>query len=260
MRMEIPNAAKKGHLFYNTDTGKLLINTGDSVTQDWVGVGDSGGQPTAVIYNANPGQPMTWKGADGTTKSSIEQFVETADVYSPAERLFVSNETILKITKYPIQATPPTMLYRMFGSMTYVEEIPYVNCVGVTNMSGFVRYCPKLKTFPALKMASVENVQGIFEGCESLESIPLLDWSSVTNCGNAFYRCYALKDVGGFTGLAISVSFAQSNVLTRESVLNIFNGLATVTGGQTITLHASVLALLSSADIAIATNKGWTVS
>ena len=236
-----------------------MINTGDSVTQDWVGVGESGGQPTAVLYNANPGQPMTWKGADGATKSSIEQFVETADVYPPAASLFVSNETILKITKYPIQATPPASLYRMFGSMTYVEEIPYVNCVGVTNMSGFVRYCPKLKTFPALKMASVENVQGIFEGCETLESIPLLDWSSVTNCGNAFYRCYALKDVGGFTGLAVSVSFAQSNVLTRESVLNIFNGLATVTGGQTITLHANVLSILSSADIAIATDKGWTV-
>lgn len=132
--------------------------------------------------------------------------------------------------------------------------------MGVTNMSGFVRYCPKLKTFPALKMASVENVQGIFEGCESLESVLLLDWSSVTNCGNAFYRCYALKNVGGFTGLAVSVSFVQSSALTRESVLNIINGLATVSNVQTITLHPSVLALLSSADRAIATDKGWTIN
>jgi hypothetical protein len=80
---------------------------------------------------------------------------------------------------------------------------------------------------------------------------------------------YNLKDLGGFINLGSKLigtnavlDFNNSNLLTTTSVLNVFNTIANVgtTKTCTIRLHQDVLNKLTADDIAIATNKGWTVS
>ena len=55
-----------------------------------------------------------------------------------------------------------------------------------------------------------------------------------------------------------STSFSNDKKLSRESLLSILNNLSVVSG-ETLTLGSVNLAKLTDDDIAIATNKGWSV-
>ena len=65
-----------------------------------------------------------------------------------------------------------------------------------------------------------------------------------------------------FTGLPIPVnqSYSSDYSLTIASLLNIINALPTVTSTKTLTLGAYNKRKLTAEQIAIATNKGWTVA
>lgn len=89
------------------------------------------------------------------------------------------------------------------------------------------------------------------------------DWSDSSNFTNTFYLNTTLKDITGvITGIEQSLSLANSQNLTRDSLLVILNGLSDMTGGvsKTLTLHATAKARLTSDDLAIATAKNWIVS
>jgi hypothetical protein len=92
-----------------------------------------------------------------------------------------------------------------------------------------------------------------------------------------FYGCSNLTTLGGFKDLGKAYSTSQSanyssytltlsyaNNLTEESLMNVINNLYDIaTAGcktQTLTLGSTNKAKLTAAQIAIATNKGWTVS
>lgn len=82
------------------------------------------------------------------------------------------------------------------------------------------------------------------------------------------YRCYNLTNLGGFLNLGkattkqMTLSLSSSSKLTTESVLNIFNNLYSVDAslGCKIELNSTVYGNLTEDQIAIATNKGWTVT
>ena len=80
-----------------------------------------------------------------------------------------------------------------------------------------------------------------------------------------------LKNISGFNNLGkgfYGYQYVKMNYLynlTRESVINIFNGLYDMNQNpnvqtSTIILDSNSKALLSDEDIAIATNKGWVIS
>lgn len=103
----------------------------------------------------------------------------------------------------------------------------------------------------------------MFEGTD-LKYIPELDCSSNTTVydsyGSPISNCLLLRDFGGFKGMNKSIYVSTAYSLSYESLLNIINGLADGVSGQTLTLHKDIVNQLSDDDIAIATNKGWTVS
>ena len=104
----------------------------------------------------------------------------------------------------------------------------------------------------------------MFKGCQNLEAIPELDCSSNTSTYSKYstplYGCTILRNFGGMKGIKTSIYFDEVYCLSYESALNIINGLSDGVSGQTLTLHKGVVNQLSDDDIAIATNKGWTVS
>lgn len=61
-------------------------------------------------------------------------------------------------------------------------------------------------------------------------------------------------------GLKINVSVNASSLLNRASLRALINGLAEVETTQTLTLGATLKAKLTEEDIAIATNKGWSIA
>ena len=98
----------------------------------------------------------------------------------------------------------------------------------------------------------------MFYNCTSLTSVPLFDTSNVTNMGRMFDGCTSLTTLGGFTGLKVNLDLSSCPLLTKESILNVFNKAANVKSSpKTLTLGTTNLNKLTSSEKAIATNKGW---
>ena len=75
-----------------------------------------------------------------------------------------------------------------------------------------------------------------------------------------FYGTNNIENFGGMAGLAIDFDFSAMTKLTKQSLINIMNEAATVTGGQVLTFGSANLSKLSDEEKAIATNKGWTLA
>ena len=111
----------------------------------------------------------------------------------------------------------------------------------------------------------VTNAKGMFYDCHS-KNIPLLDFGNVTDFSIGVDGCYAVN-YGGFYNFGkqknCKCPIFNNPDITRESMINIFNNLYDrATAGYsvlTLKLNTNILALLSDEDIAIATNKGWTI-
>ena len=118
--------------------------------------------------------------------------------------------------------------------------------------------------------ADTSNVENFYSFLEqaSITDLPLLDFSKATNISYMLYRCFSLTNLGGFLNLGkattkqMTLSLYSSSKLTTESVLNIFNNLYSVNAslGCKIELSSTVYGNLTEDQIAIATNKGWTVT
>ena len=149
----------------------------------------------------------------------------------------------------------------------------------VTSMSNMFNYCGSLTTLPDFNCVKVTNFGSSSSNswlklCSAIQKLGVVDCDSVTDIGYFFgdsSRTY-LTDFGGCRNLGKASSVYGTNGssfmnyapnLTYESVMNVINGLYDrATAGLsvlTLKLHANHLAMLSEDDIAIATNKGWTI-
>ena len=99
----------------------------------------------------------------------------------------------------------------------------------------------------------------MFCKCYKLESVSGLDMQSATSEPTSMFQgCAALVSCF-IKNLKVSVSFKDSPILSKESVLYLFENAQTITSAKTITLHADVFAQLTDDEIAIATEKGFSV-
>ena len=129
-----------------------------------------------------------------------------------------------------------------------------------TNMSYMFSGCSSLTSIPQLNTDKVENMMNMFSGCSSLTSIPQLNTDKVEASMDMFSGCSSLTTLGGFTGLKVNLDLSSCPLLTKESILNVFNKAANVTSSpKTLTLGTTNLSKLTSTEKAIATNKGWTL-
>ena len=120
-----------------------------------------------------------------------------------------------------------------------------------------------MTTIPQLDTSNGTNFVSMFYLFGNLTTIPQLDTSNGTNFYNMFYHCYALKNISFVAGcIKKSISFAQSDKLTDESIQSIIDGLADLTGqtAQTITFHPDVKNKLTEEQIASVTSKNWNIA
>ena len=86
-------------------------------------------------------------------------------------------------------------------------------------------------------------------------NIHIRDTSACTNVPNHA----TLINYTGFD-MKQSHTYSSCRMLTRQSLLNIINNLPTVTASRTITLGGRLQNKLTAEEIAVATQKGWTVA
>ena len=111
---------------------------------------------------------------------------------------------------------------------------------------------------------NITNMNRCFENRISLREI--LGEFDVTNCttlGSIAARCYALQTIRFKAGtIHKSLDLSASPLLTDDTIQNLIDGLADLTGGtaQTLTLHATVGAKLTDTQKTAASAKNWTIS
>lgn len=153
--------------------------------------------------------------------------------------------------------------------------VPKLNTTKATSMYQMFYNCRSLYAIGGLNTSKVTQMTEMFRGCHSLKSVPLLDANNVRYIEYMFSECYDLTNVGGLVGLGktalvnhlgqtLPLSFKDSKKLTVESCVNVFNNLYdnytwNLSNKHCIKLSMTTLNKLSNEDVAIATNKGWTV-
>ena len=145
-----------------------------------------------------------------------------------------------------------------------ISNLDTSNC---TNMNKLFAGCYELKNIIGIENLGTSkntNFSSMFSNCRKITSLPEFDCSSNTSSASSssspVYNCYILRDLGGFKGFNKNLGFSNVYSISYESLLNIINGLADGVSGLTLTLGQELVNQLSDDDIAIATNKGWSVS
>lgn len=110
--------------------------------------------------------------------------------------------------------------------------------------------------------SSITTMSDFANNCRSLQSVDVTgcDFSAVTNTNtNMFYNCYSLVELKGFVYYQ-SFILTQSTLMPAENLVEVLTNLPTVGSAKTITLGTTNKNKLTAEQIAIATEKGWTVA
>lgn len=169
-------------------------------------------------------------------------------------------------------ASNPSKSINYSGLYTNWETVSYNNVqweiVGACDVSRVFGANKKMTSINITwKTDEIVNVQGMFVDGAMLQSMKTYN---LTSCGQTIFTGYFFGGVGSqvnslFTEfecigtLSYSKDISLYPNLTKQSLLNIINCLATTSTTLTLTLGATNLAKLSATEIKIATDRGWTV-
>lgn len=165
--------------------------------------------------------------------------------------------------------------YEMSGWIKTIKKLPnyIINGINATYMFS----SSLLTSIPQLDTSKVTNMNSMCYNCSKLTSIPQLDASNVTNISTVVSYSTYITYLGGFqnlgqayfTSVAANYGIYTLNLnsctrLTHDSLMNVINNLYDIASKgvktQRLTLGSTNVAKLTADEIAIATNKGWTVS
>ena len=175
-----------------------------------------------------------------------------------------------------IDTSSVTNMSIMFADCSNLKEIPLLNTSNVTAAPNMFKGCADLITIPQLDTSNIKNMWQMFALCTSLTTVPLLNCSSVTDISDIFLSCQMLKNLGGLYNLGNNyptnisendysrkLKLLESSDLTHDSLMNVINNLCDIAAKgiktQQLALGSRNLEKLTAEEIAIATNKGWTV-
>ena len=176
-----------------------------------------------------------------------------------------------------IDTSNVTNMNSMFYNCTNLTTIPQIDTSNVTNMNYMFGACTNLTTIPQLDTSNVTNMNYMFSNCPNLTTIPQLNGEKLTSVAGTFGNCKSLENFNGIINLGQAYLTTQSanyynykldlsacTNLTYDSLMNIINSLYDIATlgvkSQQLILGDKNLEKLTEEEIAIATNKGWSVS
>lgn len=243
------------------------------------------------LTEANTIEEIATKVKDVSQNNSyIGDITKSGNMQTPA--IVYSIKTLDEVS---IKTTDPRYL---FANLNNLEEIKAINFNGLDTPTEFFYQNNSLKKIGkflnaenltrlsfggCLKLVSIPEIDTTkftflsFNNCREITDLPLYNAENFTNCYNMFNQCYKLVNFGGLKNLGQAYDISQpenyqyytlalnnSSALTHESLMNVINNLYDIASKgcnpQKLILGNTLLAKLTSEEIAIATNKGWTVS
>lgn len=175
--------------------------------------------------------------------------------------------THLDLSQWDVSNWKPTTMASIFGYCYSLDNCPITNW----NMSGWSTLTTVASTFAYCRnlsaidielptTANITTYQYFADGCDKLQHLYVgtpkhTGTSNPLVPGNSVYQLTDLYPVAS----TVAQNYSAIPNLSRESLLRILNTLPTAPGARTLTLGNS-RAKLTTAEIAIATSKGWTVA
>ena len=170
------------------------------------------------------------------------------------------SSTVAKFKYFQFDSTSNTTDFEnAWTQCSSLTEFPLIDTSKGTKFPYAWWNCAALTEFPALDLSEGIDFTFAWNKCSNLTTIPILDLSSGTNFASAWDSCSSLTTLGGFGAIKESIDLHWSTLLTVESLMNIINQAAAVTG-KTMTLGSTNLAKLSDEQKSVATSKGWTLA
>lgn len=162
-------------------------------------------------------------------------------------------------------------------SSYYIKRIPIIDTSDYKELRYFFSSMRSLEEIPQLNTSNSTSFYNFAQDCRKLISVPQLDFSNAVNLENIFYGCSSLTNLGGFKDLGkaylttastnykeYSLTLNVTTKYTHESLMNVINNLYDIkTKGcntQRVIIGYANTQKLTAEEIAIATEKGWTVS
>ena len=167
--------------------------------------------------------------------------------------------------------------YYMFNDYAFDTAPELIGAEKLTNASSMFYGGNRLKYVQDFNTSNVIYMNSMFQYSQNLVTVPKLNASKVISVTNMFGNCSNLTNLGGLENLgqaydttesanysSYKLDLSTSNKLTHDSLMNVINNLYDIKSKgcnpQSLVLGSTNLAKLTAEEIAIATEKGWTVS
>lgn len=146
----------------------------------------------------------------------------------------------------------------MFAGCEHAKTIIFGNGFvtrSVLNFSSMFSYCTSLETLDLsmFDFSTGNYMTNMFQMCESLKNLTF---------GINFGKGYETSESANYSRYTLDLS--ASTLLTHDSLMSVINGLYDIASAgvqtQQLILGTTLKNKLSASEIAIAENKGWTVS
>ena len=225
----------------------MVITLGNIV---FGGKGNGGGTPAAYVV------------PDGMSfaKSELTEFPSDVFDFSQKKNYYECWEDCSKLTSFPqLDLHNGTNFHSAWYNCASLTSFPQLDLSNGNSFYMTWTFCSSLKEFPALDLHNGNSFGTAWGYCTSLTTFPALDLHNGTYFGGAWQNCSSLTNLGGFGAISADIDLSASTLLTVESLMNVINQAATVTG-KTMKFGSDNLAKLTDEQKAVATSKGWTLA
>lgn len=178
--------------------------------------------------------------------------------------------------------TSSGIIFEAMFTSTNVTSVQGLDTSKGTSFRNMFGGCNKLITGPDIDTSNGQDVSNMFGNSTNLVTLPEYDFSSANNVFYLTVSATKLTNLGGFKDLGKAYltstsannslycldlygpSYARNNNISYASLMNVINKLYDIKtkgcNAQQLILGSTNLAKLTAEEIAIATNKGWSVS
>jgi len=224
---------------------------------------------------------------NGARLDNKEEFFKLFENITTMESMFEATINLVEVDLSNLDTSNVTKMGAVFQNCMNLQRVNLSNLdiSNVTSMSSMFYNCYELieLNLEGIDTSKVEFFGTFLYNCYKLTSLIMLDCSSATNVNNILKYCGGLINFGGLIKLgkaytkkyngdsSYKLDLSSCSKLTHESLMNVINNLYDLNltydvanGGtlytQQLVLGSTNMAKLTPEEIAIATNKGWSVS
>lgn len=163
--------------------------------------------------------------------------ISTTPLYDTSNVIIMSTCFIQarNLTTVPLYNTSKvTLMNAMFQETPALTEIPAWDTSNVTNFQNFA-LTSGVRRVGALNTSKATTIAGMFNQCTNLVTLPTtFNFSNVTTSVAPFAACYGLS-IAPSNNLKVTTSYASCS-LGETALKNVFIGLGTATGAQTLNI------------------------